>query len=393
PVSSSPRARHRRAQPGALPGRRRAPRERLGGRRAQRGEAATRAREPHPARAARGEAGGQPRRGGGQEGRRAQGARRRAPGGHDRGGGVPDHGRRRALSASIRAMAVAQRPLVTRRDMLKIFGEDRLVAVIRTATPELAERAARAVAEGGVRLVEITLTVPDATELIAKLASDSAFRDAGAIVGAGTVLSGAQAEDALLAGARFLVSPALIPEMIAAGRARDALTMPGTLTPTEMVRAAELGADFIKIYPIATVGGPAYVANVRRALQHLPLVATGNIEYDEIPLYLKAGVVGFGIGGPLIPADLVARGDRAALLARDARQRGHPRSRGPRPADPLPRRGRLRPQPLRKGGHDRGRHRTGPGRAPVPALRLAPLGQRHRRLRVLRPTHARDRAL
>src|SRR5204862_2342274 len=205
--------------------------------------------------------------------------------------------------------------LVTRRDLLKIFGEDRLVAVIRTPTPELAERAARAVAEGGVRLVEITLTVPDATEIIAKLASDEAFREAGAVVGAGTVLSGAQAEDALLAGARFLASPALIPDMIAAGRARDALTMPGTLTPTEMVRAAELGADFIKIYPIATVGGPAYVANVRRALQHLPLVATGNIEFAEIPEYLKAGVVGFGIGGPLIPADLLARGDRAALVA------------------------------------------------------------------------------
>src|SRR5207247_6221126 len=149
-------------------------------------------------------------------------------------------------------MATLQQPLALRRDLVRIFGEDRLVAVIRTATPELAEQAARAVAEAGVRLVEITLTVPDAIEVIATLASDDAFRDTGAIVGAGTVLSGAQAEDALLAGARFLVSPALIPDMIAAGRARDALTMPGTLTPTEMVRAAELGADFIKIYPIAT---------------------------------------------------------------------------------------------------------------------------------------------
>src|SRR3979409_1205414 len=138
-------------------------------------------------------------------------------------------------------MTIAQRTGVTRRDMLKIFGEDRLVAVIRTATPELAEKAARAVAEGGVRLVEITLTGPDAIELIAKLAHDDACRDAAAVIGAGTVLSGAQAEDALLAGARFLVSPALVPEMIAAGRARDALTMPGTLTPTEMVRAADLG--------------------------------------------------------------------------------------------------------------------------------------------------------
>ncbi len=196
-----------------------------------------------------------------------------------------------------------------------MFAEDRLVAVIRTATPELAEQAARAVAEAGVRLVEITLTVPDAFEVIAKLATDRAVVDSGAVIGAGTVLSGAQAEDALLAGARFLVSPALIPDMITAGRARDAMTMPGTLTATEMVAAAEAGADFIKVYPVATVGGPAYIANIRRALQLLPLVVTGNIEYDEIPEYLKVGVVGFGIGGPLIPADVLARGDHAALVA------------------------------------------------------------------------------
>ena len=199
--------------------------------------------------------------------------------------------------------------------MLKIFSEDRLVGVIRTATPELAERAARALAEAGVRLVEITLTVPDAIELIAKLANDAAFRDTGAVVGAGTVLSGAQAEEALLAGARFLVSPALIPDMIKAARARDAMTMPGTLTATEMVAAANLGADYIKVYPVATVGGPAYIANIRRALQLLPLVVTGNIAYEEIPEYLKVGVVGFGIGGPLIPAELLASGDHQALVA------------------------------------------------------------------------------
>ena len=99
-------------------------------------------------------------------------------------------------------MAITQRPLVTRRDLIKIFSEDRLIGVIRTATPELAERAARALAEAGVRLVEITLTVPDALELIAKLANDDSFRDTGAVIGAGTVLSGAQAEESLLAGAR-----------------------------------------------------------------------------------------------------------------------------------------------------------------------------------------------
>ena len=99
-------------------------------------------------------------------------------------------------------MAIAQRPLALRRDLIRIFGEDRLVAVIRTSRPDLARAAARAMSEAGVRLVEITLTVPDAFEIIEELALDDAFARRGAIVGAGTVLSGAQAEQALSAGAR-----------------------------------------------------------------------------------------------------------------------------------------------------------------------------------------------
>ncbi|HUG55541.1 MAG TPA: hypothetical protein VMJ92_00560, partial [Candidatus Limnocylindrales bacterium] len=153
-------------------------------------------------------------------------------------------------------MAVTQRPLVGRRDLLRIFGEDRLVAVVRTETPDLAARAAYAMAEGGVRLIEITLTVPDAFEVIARLSADEKLAGRGAVIGAGTVLNGAQAEDALLAGARFLVSPILIPDMLKVAKARDAMSMPGTLTPTEMVQAAELGADFIKVYPLTTIGGP-----------------------------------------------------------------------------------------------------------------------------------------
>lgn len=208
-----------------------------------------------------------------------------------------------------------ERTEATRRELIRIFSEDRLVAVIRTPTTDVADAAARAMAEAAVRLIEITLTVPDAYELIAHLANDTELARRGAVIGAGTVLSGAQAEDALLAGARFLVSPVLLPEMIAAARTRDAMTMPGTFSPTEIVRAAELGADFIKIFPIQSLGGPAYIANVRRAIAHLPLVPTGNVELEEIPAYLAAGVAGFGIGGPLIRADLLERGDRAAVVA------------------------------------------------------------------------------
>jgi 2-dehydro-3-deoxyphosphogluconate aldolase/(4S)-4-hydroxy-2-oxoglutarate aldolase len=212
-------------------------------------------------------------------------------------------------------MAVAHRPLAVRRDLLRIFGEDRLVAVIRTGSPLIARQAAQAMSEAGVRLVEITLTVPDAFEIIEELALDDKFAARGSIVGAGTVLSGAQAEQALSAGARFLVSAVLVPEMIRAARARDAMSMPGTMTPTEMIRAAELGADFIKVFPVSAIGGPDFIANVRRALVHLPLVATGNIELDEVPEYLRAGVVGFGVGGPLIRTDLLERDDLGGVIA------------------------------------------------------------------------------
>ena len=212
-------------------------------------------------------------------------------------------------------MAITQRPLVTRRDLIRIFGEDRLVAVIRTPTAELARQAARAMSEGGIRLIEITLTVPDAFAVIEELAADETFASRGSIVGAGTVLNGVQAEESLLAGARFLVSAILVPEMIEAARARDAMSMPGTMTPTEMVRAAELGADFVKVFPVSAIGGPDFINNVRRALIHLPLVATGNIELEEIPDYFRAGVVGFGVGGPLIRTDLIERGGVASVIA------------------------------------------------------------------------------
>ncbi len=212
-------------------------------------------------------------------------------------------------------MALTQRPLVTRRDLVRIFSEDRVVAVIRVDSADLAERCARMLSMAGIRLIEITLTVPDALEAIQRLSSDAEIAERGGTIGAGTVLSGRQAEDALYAGARFLVSPILVPDMIAVGRARDAMTMPGTMTPTEIVQAAELGADYVKIFPIQSLGGPQYVANVRRAIQGIPLVPTGTIELSEIPAYEAAGVAGYGIGNPLVRPDLVDKREREGAIA------------------------------------------------------------------------------
>ncbi len=211
-------------------------------------------------------------------------------------------------------MALAK-PLVRRGEQLRLFAEDRLVAVIRTTSAEDALRAARAVAAGGVRLIEITMTVPDADQVITRLSDELPET----VIGAGTVLSRAQAEAAMLAGARFLVSPCMLPELVDVACGHDGMTMLGTLTPTEIMQAARAGSDFIKIFPVGPVGGPSYVRNVTRALQGLPLVATGNVELAEIPEYFAAGCVGFGIGNPLMRPDLIAKGDSGAVerIARD----------------------------------------------------------------------------
>ncbi len=212
-------------------------------------------------------------------------------------------------------MAITQRPLATRRDLIRVFSEDRVVAVIRVNNADLAMRCAHMLAEAGVRLIEITLTVPDAFAAIEKLSSDESIAARGATIGAGTVLNGRQAEDALPAGARFLVSPILVPAMMEVARSRDAMSMPGTMTPTEIVQAAELGADYVKVFPIQSLGGPSFIANVRRAITQLPLVPTGAIELSEVPAYEQAGVAGYGVGNPIVRPDLVEKGDREAAVA------------------------------------------------------------------------------
>lgn len=238
-------------------------------------------------------------------------------------------------------MAVARRALVRHPELLRIFGEDRLVAVVRTGSAEHALAAARAVARAGVRLVEVTLTVPDAVEVIATLAEELDET----VVGAGTVLSRAQGEAAMVAGARFLVSPCMLPELVEVARRHDGMTMLGTFTPTEMLAAARAGTDFIKVFPIQSLGGPDYVRNVRRALADLPLVPTGNIELAEIPAYLDAGAVGFGVGAPLTRPDLIAEGNSEAVtkIAREflAATRDAGRRLGPLPHTGAPSPGAL----------------------------------------------------
>lgn len=191
----------------------------------------------------------------------------------------------------------------------------RVVPVVRTSTAALAATAVEWLREAGLHIFEITLTVPDAVPLIARLAAEP-----GLLVGAGTVPDVAAAEACLDAGARFLVTPWLDPAVVAACRRREACAMPGAMTPTEIRAALAAGADVVKIFPAASVGGPAHLRALRAVFPEVAFCPTGGVDATNAPAYLEAGAAFVGIGGRLVDEARIAAGDKSAILraARDA---------------------------------------------------------------------------
>jgi 2-dehydro-3-deoxyphosphogluconate aldolase/(4S)-4-hydroxy-2-oxoglutarate aldolase len=178
-----------------------------------------------------------------------------------------------------------------------------IVAVVRHKERAEAARQARAFAAGGLELVEVTFTVPGATELVRELLAE---RGAGGPpwIGMGTVTTPERARAAIDAGAEFLVTPNVDPQVAALAREAGLYLVMGALTPTEIVQAHRLGADLIKVYPLPPVGGPAYLEVVRQPLGDVgPMLAGGGFGIEEIPAYRAAGAVAFGIGGPLVGPD------------------------------------------------------------------------------------------
>jgi len=188
----------------------------------------------------------------------------------------------------------------------------RLVAVIRAERPEDALFAARAMAAAGVRGIEITFTVPNAAESIREAIS---MLPPGVMVGAGTVLAESQALDALRAGARFLVSPIYDAGLVRIGHEHSALVAIGGLTPTEIVAAARAGADYVKVFPGESLGGPAYIKHLRGPLPDMPLMVTGGVTRENAAAYLTAGAQSVGLGGDLMPKAMIRDGDFDGLVA------------------------------------------------------------------------------
>lgn len=187
----------------------------------------------------------------------------------------------------------------------------RVFAVVRTAGPDEAVAAADAVLEAGLNAVEIALTTPRALTALARLTETRP----GALLGAGTVIDGAAARAAIEAGARFLVSPSLHPEVIRTGHRYGVPVFPGVTTPTEMVRALEEGADALKLFPASTVS-PAWLRDVRAALPQAPVLPTGGVSVENAPEWIAAGAVACGMGSALTSGGPRSTGERVAALLR-----------------------------------------------------------------------------
>lgn len=194
---------------------------------------------------------------------------------------------------------------MTRQDVLNIIEETGVVAVIRLTDPGIMEPLGKALVAGGVTCIEITMTTPNAVEIIRDL---SQRYKGEMLIGAGTVTSAKIAEDVIAAGAEFVVSPVMRPEIIEVARKHDKAMICGAFTPTEILEAWEKGADVVKVFP-ATALGPKYFKDVHGPLPQVKLTPTGGVNIDNTAEFMRAGAVCIGVGSALLNKKMIAEND------------------------------------------------------------------------------------
>lgn len=191
-----------------------------------------------------------------------------------------------------------------------------VVPVVRATSPKEARIAADAVCEGGIPIVEITMTVPGAVDVIRELTNSGS---GDVLVGAGTVLNVEAARQCLEAGAQFLVSPGLNVPMVQVAKREGKVVMAGALTPTEVMAAWEAGADFVKIFPCGQVGGAKYIKALKGPFPQIPFVPTGGVNLNTAGEFIEAGAVALGVGGELVQAEALKSG-RPEIIVENARK-------------------------------------------------------------------------
>ena len=203
---------------------------------------------------------------------------------------------------------------MTRTEAVRQIEETGVVAVIRLRAPDKLRAVIDALAEGGVRALEVTMSVPNAPELIREIAPGLSPEF---LLGAGTVLDPETARQVILAGAQFVVGPTYNPETLRLCHRYDIAAVPGCFTPTEILTAWEAGADIVKVFPADCVG-PAFFKALRGPLPQVRLMPTGGVDLKTAADFLKAGACCLGVGGQLVEPKAVAEGnfDRIRDLAR-----------------------------------------------------------------------------
>ncbi len=185
-----------------------------------------------------------------------------------------------------------------------------LIPVLRARNAGQAHAVVQAMLAGGVTVVEVTMTVPGAIDVLKELKHEYADR---LLLGSGTVTTAAEAEATIEAGAEFVVSPSLHPEVIAATRAANKLSIPGALTPTEVITAWRAGADYVKIFPCSAMGGPAYLKSLLAPFPFLKLIPTGGVTLETAESFMRAGARALGVGSDLVNLAAIDAGRPEAI--------------------------------------------------------------------------------
>lgn len=205
---------------------------------------------------------------------------------------------------------------MNKEQVLRRIAEVGLVPVVRAQSADEAIRAINAIREGGVEVLEITMTVPGAISVIGAVAERFG---SDVVVGAGTVLDAETARACILAGAQFVVSPSLNTDTIALCRRYSVPVMPGALTPTEVVTAWTAGADVVKVFPCGAVGGASYIKALKAPLPQIELLPTGGVSLKTAADFIKAGAMALGVGADLVDVRAIRDG-KASVVTERARE-------------------------------------------------------------------------
>jgi 2-dehydro-3-deoxyphosphogluconate aldolase/(4S)-4-hydroxy-2-oxoglutarate aldolase len=201
-------------------------------------------------------------------------------------------------------------------DSLKVIRDFAVIPVIRVSSYEHAMCAVKGIVGGGIPVVEITLTVPNATSIIKELVGNYGPK---LLVGAGTVLDVESCRQAIQSGADFIVSPVFDAEVVALTRQHGKLAIPGALTPTEILIAWNAGADLVKVFPCDSVGGPSYIRALKGPFPNIDFVVTGGVTVDNASKFLAAGAAAVGVGQSVMSQKALECND-AATISQNARR-------------------------------------------------------------------------